>query len=434
MRIPSPAWRYVLALCLVLMAASAYGAERFAEGVDAFKRGDYERALALFQAARESGRDSPALRYNLGAVYFRLGRFDQAAAVYRGMLADRPALAAYNLGLVARAQDDREAAVRWFDRSLRSAEPGGRLAELAERALDRMRAPRDDEDGAGAGGVQLALGYDDNVAFAPAGDRDERDDAFVEGYTWGRYDLPLSERDRLRLFAGLYALGFADYGRYDLLDLSGGAEWRREVGRRWGLTLGAEAGRLWQDGDTALDSAGGRISATRDIGDGWSLRGGYAGTRYTAPNAYRYLEGTRQELHAAVVRSAGAWWWRLRYARRWDDRRDFTGTGTFASYSPRSHRLGLTWQREIGQDWSLDGTADWFSLDYPDPDVFTVDGARVERTRADEYLGASLRLQRHFRASWRVFAEYRRGENASNIEAEEYSRNVVMLGIGWRAP
>lgn len=434
-RISSPgvAWRCLLVLCLWLVAGQAPAADPFAVGVAAFKQGDYDRALGLFLEARREGRDSEALRYNLAATYYRLGRYEDSARYFRSLLPTKPALASYNLGLVARAQGDSETAARRFAQSLRAAEPDSRLASLASQALERVRSEAA-PGGDASGGAQLAVGYDDNVAFEPVGGRNDLEDAFVEGYFWGRYAWPVTDRDRLSLSAGLYTLRFSDYGRYDLLDLTARAAWRRDLGELWQLDLEARAGRLWQEGTPALDSTGGQVTVSRELGEDWRLGAGYAGTQYAATEDYAYLDGARHEISVNADYAAGDWWWRVRYARRWDDRRDSEYNGSFASYSPRSHRLSVRARYEIGADWSVDGEVDWNTLEYADPDVFESGGGTVSRTRADEYRGLSLRLQRYLGESWRVYVEYRHDDNDSNIDSYEYSRNVALLGVAWRLP
>lgn len=422
--------RCLAGLCLWLAVGQGFAADAYAGGVAAFKQGDYDRALTLFLEARRNGRDSDSLRYNLAVTYYRLERYQDAARYFRSLLDTQPALAAYNLGLVARAQGDSESAARRFEESLRAAEADSRLASLARRALDSVDAEAAPV-GKGDGGVQVAVGYDDNVAFEPAGSRDNRADAFIEGYLWGRYRWSLTGTDQVFASAGVYALRFSDYGRYDVVDMTTHAGWRRDLGAAWHFKLQGKAARLWQDGTAALDSAGGALSLSRELGGGWIIRGGYSGTLYAADDDYDYLDGARHELSTALAYFAGPWWWRLEYVRRWDNRSDLGYEGGFASYSPRSHRLSLSGQYDFSRAWAVDARIDWYRADYPQDDVFEQGGATVSRSRSDRYRGASLGVQRYLGESWRLYGEYRFGRNDSNINANDYNRNVIMLGVGW---
>lgn len=427
-RSPYRIWFCIIVLCLLALATQAAGSDPYAAAVAAFKRGEYQRALVLFQRAREAGRDSVALRYNLAATYYRLGRYEQAAALFRSLLEAQPTLAAYNLGLIARARGDDRAAARRFRQALEAAEPGGRLAGLARRALDSLDAPAPPSPSVD-GGAQLAAGYDDNVAFEPADSRAGGADEFLEAYLWGRYRYPLDGPDRLLFSVGLYGLGYETRSRYDLADLTARGAWAGRLGQRWRLRAGARLGRLWRDGRRALDTAGGELSLRRLLGQAFSLRLAYEGAAYRAPARYEYLQGNRHELITALVYQSGPWWWRGRYVRRWDQREDFSEGEIFASYSPRSHHLALAAQRDLTGGWSVDGELRYQRLDYAGTDAY----AGVRRAREDTHRGADLRLQRRLGRHWRVYLEYRFGDNDSNIDSNDYQRNVGLVGVGWRA-
>lgn len=428
--------RLVVLTCLLAVAlvraGSAAADDPYAEGVSAFKQGDYQQALELFLRARATGRDSAALQYNLGVTYYRLERYDEAARVFQALRSRQPALAAYNLGLVARARGDQALAVQRFREAYRAAGPENRLRSLASTALERYGAAPDEPD-ALAGGVQMAAGYDDNVSFEPADSREGRDDAFLEGYAWSRYSQRLSGADRLALLGGLYVLGFADHGEYDMVDLTARAAWTRELPGRWEWSMAAQGNRLWQDGSRALDSAAGRVSVERPLARRWRTGVSYTVTRFMAATAYDYLDGTRHEIASMLEYDAPAWGLRLRYAYRRDDRSDFREGERFYSYSPRSHRLSLSADRALGAGWTVGAEVQWRRLRYDDPDVYTVDGDIVRQRREDTYSGVDLDLRRRLGEHWRIFVEYRHSRNDSNIDANEYRRNVIMAGVGWNS-
>ncbi len=75
----------VLATLTALPASAQSGAVRVAH--DAFAQGDYARAEAVLTAEQRIFPDSPDVLVNLAAVYARTGRVQQAAAVYRQILA-----------------------------------------------------------------------------------------------------------------------------------------------------------------------------------------------------------------------------------------------------------------------------------------------------------------------------------------------------------
>ncbi|MEC8823973.1 MAG: tetratricopeptide repeat protein, partial [Pseudomonadota bacterium] len=100
------------------MAQSAFSdgaSEALAQGVVQFQQGNLGQARESFQLAAELGVQSPSLHYNLGVVCYRLGDYPAARQWFSRLLdSDDRALATYNLGLVALADDRPGEARRWF--------------------------------------------------------------------------------------------------------------------------------------------------------------------------------------------------------------------------------------------------------------------------------------------------------------------------------
>jgi tetratricopeptide (TPR) repeat protein len=63
-----------------LVRAAPEGAEEFAQGVEAFRRGDHAAAATAFEAAVEKAPDLPEVRVNLAMAYLRLQRTADAVA------------------------------------------------------------------------------------------------------------------------------------------------------------------------------------------------------------------------------------------------------------------------------------------------------------------------------------------------------------------
>lgn len=412
---------------------AAAGQDAFQAGVDAFRQGNYERALAHFLSARRSGLRSRALLYDLGVTYYRLGRYGDAERVFarlRDTVPSARALATYNLGLVARSRGDRERAAEYFRGAYDEAEDGGRLQRLAESALAAVGEPLRPAGRGLSGGVSMAAGRDDNVAFEPSGDRQEGGDAFLEAFGWARYDWAVGRRDRLRAQASLYALRFTQLHDYDLLDLHLGGSWLRRQSR-WRWELGGGVDRLWRDGRTALDSASARAIGRRRLTGGWTVEARYQVTRYSAAARYDYLDGWRHEVGPALELDAGRAWARLAYTWAWNDRRDERVGDRFYSYSPTVQALSLEGRWRILPRWHLKGGGELRDSRYADEDVRQGSSGLYSRRREDRYWRASLGVERDLGRSWTLFGEYRHMANDSNFSDEDYRRNVWMAGMRW---
>ena len=110
----------LLAAGPALAASSA--SEKVTQGLDAAARNDPQAALAAFLAARARDPDAPAILFDIGTAYYRLGRFEAARATFdRAASAALPPLAAkarYNQGNAAYRLGDVAGAVAGYEAAL----------------------------------------------------------------------------------------------------------------------------------------------------------------------------------------------------------------------------------------------------------------------------------------------------------------------------
>src|SRR5712691_3800809 len=156
-----------LVLCVVTAQsarAATPGAQAFEQGIQAFRAGNYQGALQSFLDARQAGLDTPGLRYDLGATYYRLGRYAEADLEFQALARDPgwAPLAHYNLGLTAQRMGRERQATEHFEQA-RRATTDPNLRALAATALERLgRAPAPRTSAV----ISLAGGYDSNVTLS----------------------------------------------------------------------------------------------------------------------------------------------------------------------------------------------------------------------------------------------------------------------------
>jgi len=126
---------------------------------------------------------SPALYYNLASSYYKLGEYDKAGAYFNKVrkYKDMQSLAEYNLGLVALKKNETKTAEKWFNSVVKNSKDG-KLVVLAEKKLRTVK-PRKKASWVSkkwSAYLSGALGYDDNVNFAPLGITSEKSDSFSE--------------------------------------------------------------------------------------------------------------------------------------------------------------------------------------------------------------------------------------------------------------
>ncbi|MGH8707075.1 MAG: hypothetical protein ACREVD_03340 [Burkholderiales bacterium] len=404
-----------LLLCLLAPAPAAAafpGEQDFNRAIASFNAGDFAAALQGFQAARQAGLDTPGLRFNLGATYYRLRRYAEAQEEFLA-LARNPQwapLAHYNLGLTAMRLGDAGQAGTYFDQARRaSADPN--LRALAGVALERLgRATLPPRAGTL---ISLAGGYDGNPALYT--------DNTVPGSRAGGDYFAEALAVSTRSLSGNHALGwnahgavilrkYVDQGEFDLQGLRAGISRNTDSGRTQS-SVGGDYSLVYFDGALLEQSASLDVQARTRLDAGRDLRGRYQLARIDGGSGFRHLDGWQQQLSADTGFAWQRALWRAGYQLDIEDRRDL-------SYSPKRHLLFATAELPEVAGWRTDGRVEYRASRYRD-----------EMKRTDERYGFALRASRDVGAGRRAFVDYSYYRSDSSIDAYDYRRSQLMLGI-----
>ncbi|MYL81596.1 VWA domain-containing protein [Desulfovibrio aerotolerans] len=102
--------------------AASSASEKVAQGLAAAALNDQQAALAAFLAARARDPDAPAILFDIGTAYYRLGRFEAARAAFdraaRSALPPLAAKARYNQGNAAYRLGDVAGAIAGYEAAL----------------------------------------------------------------------------------------------------------------------------------------------------------------------------------------------------------------------------------------------------------------------------------------------------------------------------
>jgi hypothetical protein len=423
--------RRLIAAVLLANAPTAWPADAYHLGIDAFKQGRYEAARDYFVAAYDSGRHDPTLLYNLGAAQYKLGDYPAAYESF-DQIRDDPtwgALALYNLGLIDEKRHDDASAQRHF----RAAYETAQSDKLKQLAASKIVAPQNaTQDKSNWFGVaSLSAGYDDNVVLlndqslvSVSNQQDYFSEAFASASGFVSGDVNRGWRAD---FSGYYR-GYRDQSDYDYGGAATGLTYNRVTGNsQW--QLGARADAEFVGGDAYTASGSLRAQLLRTIGE-FGLRIRNEATYVDGASNYGYLTGWQDRLGIQIARAFGTNALRLGYELELNDRRDDSTATEFFSYSPTWNRFYAAATTSFSDAFDVRLRADYELSRYRDKNVqVNPDGSVSIAARDDDRYSASLRATYHASGKWDVFGEYQYANNSSKFSEYEYNDNQIQIGI-----
>lgn len=414
--------------------------DEFQQGLDAAAAGSYDQAVTHFLRAKKAGAKRPALDYNLGVAYFKLGQYEQAREAFM-RLADEPGfeqLAYFNLGLVANKAKDEKSAIAWFQRAYAGGDDAN-LKTLSAQALQRLGAkPRkavSSKANPWAGFVATLLSHDSNVALVDdvTGTTSESDNAF-EVMAVAEHWLRGGPKDGLQLSLSADTQMYAKNSQYDFSQLHAGVS-RHGVLGGWKTEFGLSGDEIYFDGlpyqRVVNAEAEGRYSLAKDK----ELRLRYLLSRILATDAqYEYLDGWRQQWRAGLWARSGERRYKAYYQLEVNNRNDYTSTaGSFTSYSPTRHTLSAAATVPLAPKWDVGVDARIRYSVYNDANDLSGGGHKV---REDSQYRLGAQLINAFAKDWEFEAGYSFTDNNSNIHQAlpdnySYRRSLFTAGVNW---
>lgn len=412
------------------VSAQQGGQFEFQSGVDAYRAGDTDAALAAFLAAYAQGLRSPNLDFNIGLSYYRLGRYAEAQTAFARLTRnpDYSAIAQYHLGLAAARLGQYEQAARdWQVAETRTTSANLRsLIQLARRRLEPEAPPP--RTGLN---VSASIGYDSDPALLSETlqlNANQKADAFADLAAGLDYPLASGTSTDLDLRGSVYA---RQYRRDTDFNQQGGQlAVRYAFGEDWRTAVSAEAASSFFGGDN-LDNAGSIVLETARQYTGSTLRFHYRASRVAGGSAYAYLDGWRQCVGGDYAFPLAAVRTRLDYEFEVNNRRDLRGGGEFFSESPMRHSVGVQLRHDLDERLSLEGRARYRYDRYRDPDQVLVGSTPIEQRRIEKLAQFGLGTRLRFSNAWSGLLEYQYSRNQSNFSGYAYQRHLVALSIEW---
>lgn len=409
------AFVFILPILAVLYTSESYAAsgdKEFEQGLKAFKKGDFNSALAAFRNAEQKGLRTSALDYNLGVVNYKLGKLDQAAEYFSRLTGDRKLaqLAHYNLGLIAERQDNKTAALENYRKSRKGSDKDIML--LSEYRMSKL-------SGSGSvsswyGLVSVAVGYDDNVNLISNNSPTQTSDTYTEIFAYASYLV----NQQLSFVVTYDGVDYMDVDIADFSQLSGGTDYRLQLGG-WQLIPGLRYARSTLNSNDYQNIIDLRFVAKKELSrdSKLTLRSRYSDIQ-SRNSLYDYLEGSRIQLRADYETKVDAVTWRMRYQLELNDRQNLST----ANYSPTRNTFELRAKYRLNPQWRLDGSAEFRNSQYD---------AAAGITREDDRLRLRTAANYFLNRDWDIQLRYTFTDNESNLAGESYTRNELQSSINY---
>ena len=398
----------------------------FEQGMQAFRAGEYLKAVESFEQALELGMDVPALYYNLGVSYYRSANWNKSEEMFlkTSLYEEMAPLAFYNLGLVNLKKGNEAEASLWFSRARDQAEDS-RLESLAKEQLDNLNQ----SEKRWTSIVSAGLGYDSNVTL----DNDtvtsvsSEPDYFLEFFGVTRGLLSGTSENGVIFKASLFGDVYKKLKDYNLIEANVGGyksfplgQWNNEAGGYVTYsTLGGEG--YLQSGNL---SWAGQALLAENLRLSMKLR-----LRYVAAvqSQYSALDGTAEDfrVEARWMQSPLS---QLRgiYQLELNDRNGWETETTFSSLSPTRNTFRLEYMYQLDESWNVVVAGSYRNSHYAQ-DNLEADGEVVERRddRLRAYVEFSRTLSKHAGFS----LEYTYTENRSNIDRFVYDQSIISANV-----
>lgn len=400
------------------------------EGINLFKKQNFEAALLLFDSAYQQGDRSTVLIYNLGVTRFKLGLYDLAIENFKSLqgtpLAD---LGMFNEGLCLEAKGDTAAAATKFRMALRSKNEKVRV--LAEKKLaptdTAKAAPQKTDPIIDLSGLLLYLyGHDDALTLPDEAEQEidpsiREGDDFQQIFVLAKLHLPLA----IDVFANYLDLAYVENSNFDFGLQKLGIERSFDI-NDWEVTPSFASFRsqlgLTNPGSGHDYQEGTSVSlSTKKTSTRLAIYASYDHTNYQAQNlAYIGSEGTRQRFRLDLTPKVLGGKVRVRFQHEINDRKD---TET-ASFSPKRNTLALRYDYDWNRNWGIRTELRYRASEYP---------GRVNAFALlkENRLIAETTLQWTVNRNIVLDLKYQSTDHNSDSDSDSdnYTRNVISVGL-----
>lgn len=395
--------------------ATEKGGVDFEKGVSHFKNKNYQFALFYFNKASNAGMTTAILHFNLGVTYYKLKKYNDAEKSFRLITKDKKLqqIAFYNLGLVAEKQHKKNNAIDWYNKTV--SVKNNNITQLANARLNKLLNRKNTPKSKIIASINVALGYNDNIATAASGTPLDKGDNYLEAFAYAH--IPLSKQTKMK--ANLYKLKYSTISSEDFSFLSLGVEHSIQT-KSWNIIpeFAYLKSRLNNAAyQTVIDL---KVNGQYRFKDKSRLRLRY---RFNDINSetirYSYLDGQRHQFRVDYKKKLKLGRLRLRYQLETNDRKN----SIFRNYSPTRHTFRTRLRHKLKNNWSLSEEIGLRSSLYK--------SSATGFIRDDTRLRIKFVGTKKINNNWYSGIRYSYTNNNSNIAGESYIQNNIQIFADW---
>lgn len=398
---------------------SSYAAEKgeidFEKGISHFKNKNYKSALYYFNKASNAGMTTSILHFNLGVTHYKLQQYKAAEKKFRLITKDKKLqqIAFYNLGLVAEKQHKKNDAINWYNKTV--SVKSNNITQLADARLDKLLNRKKTPKSKIIASINLALGYNDNIATAASGTPSNKSDNYLETFAYAH--IPLAKQTKMK--ANFYQLKYSNISSEDFRFLSLAVE-HDFLTKYWKISPELVYLKSKLNNTAYQNVIDFKINGKYTFKDKSRLGLRY---RFSDINSetirYSYLDGQRHQFRVDYKKKLKLGRLRLRYQLETNDRKN----SIFRNYSPTRHTFRTRLKHKLKNNWSLSEEIGLRSSQYKS----SVTGF----IRNDTRLRIGFVGTKKINNNWYSGIRYSYTNNNSNIASESYIQNNVQIFADW---
>ena len=403
-------------LCSANALASAK--DDYNTGIEFFKKGDYQSAIASFESAKDKGMESAALFYNLGSAHYKLGNYAASKKYFTRVTEypDKRALAEFNLGMIAARENNFSEAMGHFEYTAANSNDK-KLVDSSKQKIAILKGA----DKRWGAYVAANYGYDDNISVTPDNLALGVDDTFYDVYASADFVIHGKRKSGWLVDASYFRIDYSDSDDFDQDFYTVGLRNEHRFSR-WDTLTHLRYGNSTFGGDDLQSFIKLDLLGARPLSINQKIILQYRYDDFNSKNSlYDYLEGWRQRAQVRYYRNSEKSNQQLYYELELNQRGDLGDPSVFGyEYSPTRHTIGGKYTHKFTDKWYLVGDLSYRASDFPA-------SATVDRDDTRWTLAALLDYR--IDSTFSLKTNLRYIDNESSVDIYTYDKTLISIGL-----